>query len=205
MDGKTPMRKIVLILALLLFVSPAFAWEGTVVKVSDGDTVWVEAETQASKIRLFGIDAPESNQPYGAEATAFLTDLALGKTVTVIELDTDEYGRSVANVILDERSLQEIMLEAGYAWVYPQYCKNCEEWQALQDKAIASQLGLWADLQSIPPWEWRQLNKQEIEPLNDVETADAKPVKQKKKNTGLLAVLGSIFIIFLIATVFWKK
>lgn len=197
------MKKLVLILLLLFLATPAFAWVGTVVKVSDGDTIWVEAEAQNTKIRLYGIDAPESNQPYGAEAAMFLASISLGKSVTVIELDTDRYGRSVANVVLDGVSLQESILEAGYAWVYPQHCKNCDEWQALQNKAISNQFGLWADPEPIPPWEWRQLNEQEVEPLNDMEISDAKPVKQK--NNALLIVLGSIFIVFLVVTVFWKK
>lgn len=149
------MKKFVFILALLLLTSPATAWLGTVVKVSDGDTIWVETEKQATKIRLYGIDAPESNQPYGAEATAFLADFALGKTVTVVELDTDKYGRSVAIVILDGVSLQEIMLDCGYAWVYTNYCKQCNNWKALEQDARENKRGLWAD-ECVEPWKWRK-------------------------------------------------
>lgn len=52
-----------------------------VVAVSDGDTVRVipEGETEPIVVRLAGIDAPEKDQPYGAESTALLESLALGK------------------------------------------------------------------------------------------------------------------------------
>lgn len=152
------MKKLILILALLLLASPVFAWTGTVVKVSDGDTIWVETEKQATKIRLYGIDAPESKQPYGAEATAFLTDFALGKTVTVVELDTDRYSRSVAIVILDGISLQEIMLDNGYAWVYNSYCKQCGAWKALEQDAKSNKRGMWVD-DCVEPWVWRKSGK----------------------------------------------
>ncbi len=57
---------------------------GKVVGVSDGDTITVlDASNQQHKIRLDGIDAPESNQDFGARAKQSLSDLVFGKTVTV--------------------------------------------------------------------------------------------------------------------------
>lgn len=49
------MKKLVFALILLFIATPSFAWVGTVVKISDGDTLWVETETQATKIRLLGL------------------------------------------------------------------------------------------------------------------------------------------------------
>lgn len=153
------MIKITFALIAVLFLSlPAFAWTGTVAKVTDGDTIWVETETQATIIRLYGIDAPEKKQQYGPEATAFLSGLALGKAVSVIEMDTDRYGRSVAIVVLTAtgESLQELLLENGAAWVYTSYCKNCNTWKDLEKQAREARQGLWQAGEPVPPWVWRK-------------------------------------------------
>jgi endonuclease YncB( thermonuclease family) len=55
-----------------------------VVGVSDGDTITIlDSGNRQHKIRLEGIDAPESNQGYGSRAKQCLSDLVFGKTVTV--------------------------------------------------------------------------------------------------------------------------
>jgi endonuclease YncB( thermonuclease family) len=57
---------------------------GKVVGVSDGDTITIlDSGNRQHKIRLEGIDAPESNQGYGSRAKQCLSDLVFGKTVTV--------------------------------------------------------------------------------------------------------------------------
>lgn len=52
--------------------------------------------------------------------------------------------------------LQELLLREGLAWVYPQYCRDCAVWKAIQDAAGAEWKGLRADQNAIPPWEWRK-------------------------------------------------
>src|SRR5215471_9665841 len=55
---------------------------GRVVGISDGDTIRVLHEGRAQRVRLWGIDAPESGQPWGARARQFTGDLPFGKIVT---------------------------------------------------------------------------------------------------------------------------
>jgi len=52
--------------------------------------------------------------------------------------------------------LQEMLLKAGLAWVYPQCCRGCKEWEAMQAAAKAQGMGLWIAGKSAPPWEWRR-------------------------------------------------
>src|SRR5262245_50122747 len=67
---------------------------GKVVGVSDGDTITVlDEQKRQYKIRLEGIDAPESKQDYGSRAKQSLSDLVFNKTVTVTSSKKDRYGR----------------------------------------------------------------------------------------------------------------
>jgi len=99
------------LLAVLLFLpasaqQPQQAITGRVVGVSDGDTITVlDAGQRQHKIRLDGIDAPESSQDFGKRAKQSLSDLVFGKSVTVIGNKTDRYGRTVGKVLCDGRDV----------------------------------------------------------------------------------------------------
>lgn len=115
------MYKVLHVLLLLQLLGlPTFAhamsFTGKVVKVSDGDTIQVMHEGKAEKVRLAGIDCPESKQPFGQAAKRFVLDIAAQKTVTVLVETTDRYGRTVGEVILpDGRNLNQELVRAGYA------------------------------------------------------------------------------------------
>lgn len=164
------MRKVVVgllapsVLLILLMALPALAWEGRVVAVADGDTITVEPVKGGDrvKVRLYGIDCPEGKQPSGQAAKGFVSDVALYKVVDVevAPQGKDRYGRTVAIVaVMGAGVLQELLLDAGLAWVYPQYCKDCADWYALEANARKAQRGLWQIKDPVPPWEWRKRQK----------------------------------------------
>lgn len=67
--------------------------------MSDGDTITVlDDSKQQHKVRLEGIDAPESAQAFGTQAKKSLSDLVFGRTVTVANSKTDRYGRVLGKV-----------------------------------------------------------------------------------------------------------
>jgi endonuclease YncB( thermonuclease family) len=135
------------------------AWQGRVVAVADGDTLTVEPVGGGDriKIRLWGVDAPESKQPYGQTAKGFVVKATLFKEVAITSVNKDRYSRTVAVVTLsDESILQERLLCEGLVWVYAQYCRNCDAWKRLERQAEKEKKGLWADDRSVPPWEWRK-------------------------------------------------
>ena len=68
----------ILTLILLLPLS-LFAFPVKVVKISDGDTITVLNGKEQTKVRLYGIDAPELKQPYGKKSKQFLANLIAGK------------------------------------------------------------------------------------------------------------------------------
>ena len=51
------------------------------------------------------------------------------------------------------RLVNEELVSAGFAWVYPRYCDRpiCERWKVLEDEAREAKRGLWADPHAIPP------------------------------------------------------
>ena len=140
----------------------AFYWgQGKVVGVADGDTVTVLTETGPLKVRLYGIDCPEQGQNFGAQASDFVSDLVLFKEVKLQVMNTDRYGRSVAVLALpDGQVVNEALLEAGLAWVYPDYCKDprCAYWLVKETKARVAGRGLWSEKSPLPPWQWRRQN-----------------------------------------------
>ena len=157
------MKKLTLLLCfcLLLVIQEAHASSYRVVAVSDGDTIVIEPIQggHRAKVRLHGIDAPELRQPYGQAAKTFVLNTVLYKEVDIHQASqgTDRYGRIVAIVDVPGTGiLQELLLDAGLAWVWSKYCLDCGEWEGLQANAARLDKGLWADKKPTEPWEWRK-------------------------------------------------
>src|SRR5262245_56976526 len=153
------MRQTIPALLFSLLVSPAGAgdYTGRVVGISDGDTLTVlrDGRTQV-KVRLHGIDAPESGQDFGARDKQATSELAFGQVVNVEPRDLDRYGRTVAVVLLaDGRSLNETLVRNGMAWWYRRYAPDDRQLAAAEAAARLAKRGLWAESRPVPPWEWR--------------------------------------------------
>ncbi|MEN8141764.1 MAG: thermonuclease family protein [Thermodesulfobacteriota bacterium] len=163
--AKTLKRLAFLLAALTLPATPLYAWQGKVMQVIDGDTVKVARNGSIEKIRLYGIDAPEKDQPFGRKATGSAAQLTLGEVVRVEEVTRDRYGRLVATIWLGQQNINQTMVEQGYAWVYPAYCHKsfCRKWRQIEAEARAGRQGLWAAERPMPPWQWRKRDKAEAE------------------------------------------
>jgi len=150
-----------LIFCLLVSVSIAFSmseFTGKVVGISDGDTIKVMKGNEQIKIRLAGVDTPESSQAFGNKAKQFTADMVFGKQVRVVEHTKDRYGRTVGFVYADDKFLNEELVKAGFAWVYNQYCNYdiCPKWNQYQAQAKNNKIGLWADETPTAPWDFRR-------------------------------------------------
>ena len=133
----------------------AAEFTGRVVKVADGDSITVLIDKQQERVRLLSIDCPEDKQPFSTKAKAFTSDLCFGKQVVVNWEKRDRYGRVLGEVLVDGKSVNQALLEAGMAWHYREYSKD-SELQRLEDDARAAKCGLWADKDPVAPWEWRK-------------------------------------------------
>jgi len=118
----------------------------TVTEVVDGDTFYLG---NGDKIRMLGINTPESGRPYAQEATDFLTNMILGKEVTLVNDskngDSDSYGRLLAHVYVDDTFVNYEIIKAGYAFWYP-YTSGTDfdtEYEEAQAYASNNKAGLW--------------------------------------------------------------
>lgn len=128
------------------------------VAVIDGDTIKVKTKGTEQKIRLYGIDCPELDQPFGSQAKNKTKKLIQNKRVKIQVLDKDRYGRLVALVSTKTFILQEELLKSGLAVVYPMFCKMpiCSKWQQLEEQAKEQKKGIWKSKHTAFPWEWRK-------------------------------------------------
>lgn len=163
-----------LTILLLFFTSACTHITGTVVGVADGDTVTVlDADRVQHKVRIAGIDAPEKGQPFGQKAKERMSDMVFGKEVRIDGDTRDRYGRAVAKIWVTPDSCPTCpktldaglaMLTVGLAWHYKKYqneqtAEDRERYAFAEYEAKAKRVGLWADPNPIPPWEWRRARR----------------------------------------------
>lgn len=188
LPGMIVNRKAVYLLSILLtmcFLTAALAgdsFKGKVVKVIDGDTLDVLRGHQIERIRLWQIDAPERYQPFGLASKQYLLEVAANRVVTVRVETVDSYGRTVGEIFLpDGRNLNQQIVANGYAWHYRRFSKG-PEYGEMEQLARSRRAGLWQDKKPIPPWLWRdanrnlspQVERQKAEPLNNDFTCGTK-------------------------------
>jgi endonuclease YncB( thermonuclease family) len=153
--------------ALLLFVTLVAAQaaerlEGLVVAVHDGDTITVlDRQDRQHRIRIAGIDAPESGQPYGRAAKNALARRVHHRWVRIEVVKLDHYGRTVGKVTETGRDVGRDQVAAGMAWWLRVFAdEQSPEDQRLYAEAQASardrRRGLWRDPAPIEPWQWRR-------------------------------------------------
>ncbi|RIY38563.1 thermonuclease family protein [Psittacicella gerlachiana] len=121
--------------------------------VHDGDTVHCRLTSNPKndiKIRLLGIDAPETKQIYGKQSTEFLRKLILGKDIALYTTGLDVYKRYLGTLYLQEGSeflnVNQYMVATGNAWVYNYSNKSSQMYKVytqVSKTAQQQQLGLW--------------------------------------------------------------
>jgi endonuclease YncB( thermonuclease family) len=138
-------------------------YSGKVVSVTDGDTVDVAIDPSGmvQSVRLAGIDAPETEQTFGAQSTQHLSAVVSGKRITLDCENERSYGRLICKIWLpDGQDVDLDQVKIGMAWHYKQY----EDEQSPADRvayaaaectAIKSKIGLWADPNPIQPQDFR--------------------------------------------------
>lgn len=148
-------------MVLVYSLSAALAAPATVTgipTVTDGDTLVI----RGVKVRLFGIDAPESSQTCvragkaygcGREAAFALADLVRSRTVTCVRRDTDRYGRLVGVCTVGGTEINRWLVQRGWALPYLPYGGGVYGGDA--NRARAARAGVYAGTFQNP-WEYRR-------------------------------------------------
>ena len=134
-------------------------FEARTAYIYDGDSFLVKRGRNEIEVRLYGLDAPEKEQPWSAEALQGLRRLIDGKMLRIEAIERDRYDRLVARVyrVGDNLYINAEMIAQGHAWVYRRYT---DERQLIKSEKAARRkaIGLWQlpKNQRIAPWDWRK-------------------------------------------------
>jgi endonuclease YncB( thermonuclease family) len=144
--------------ALILLAFPALSDDITgTARIVDGDTIWIDD----TKIRLWGIDAPEAKQVCqrdgkhwrcGEAATEALRQFIGTSPVTCENHGKDRYGRMIGKCSVNGLDIGAEMVSRGLALAYTRYSRY---YLPNQNEAHAAGAGMFAG-QFMPPWEWRR-------------------------------------------------
>ena len=85
--------------------------------------------------------------------------LSKGVVAEVQPLGKDKYGRTIAIVHVNGKSLNKELVRLGMAWWYEYFAKDDKELQRLEQDARKAKAGLWSDPYPTPPWEWQRMRK----------------------------------------------
>ena len=138
-----------------------------VLRVIDGDTVEVLAgrglfhSPRSERIRLYGIDAPETSQRGGKEATRHLQRLiGSGGGIWLDRKGTDQYGRTIGLIHRKKHQPQEsfnyLMVRDGQARCYMVQPEEREQFQEAEKEASEQRRGIWKNREETAPWEYRR-------------------------------------------------
>jgi endonuclease YncB( thermonuclease family) len=146
--------------------------------VIDGDTL----EIHGTRIRLWGIDAPESSQlcrgehslqyRCGAKAANDLDSFIARRPVSCLPISLDRYGRTVATCSVGGADLGDWLVRNGLALDWPQYSKR--KYESAQGDAEQAGRGMWAG-SYVEPWLYRVCVRASGSPSNCSDDANAHP------------------------------
>jgi len=175
----TSTRRTAALLTLLAFWSPALA--GDLIgraSIIDGDTL----EIHGTRIRLWGIDAPESSHlcrdddsslyRCGARAANDLDTFIARRPVNCVPMKMDQYGRTVATCSAGGADLGEWLVRNGLALDWPQFSKG--KYEAAQHIAEHAGSGIWKG-SYVEPWLYRACIRANGNPANCSDDANAHP------------------------------
>jgi endonuclease YncB( thermonuclease family) len=142
-----------------LFNIPLCLWilpiiNGTIIRVIDGDAYIFQTVNGSFKVRIFGTDAPERDQPYSKESADFLKQYLNKDAVTKIN-GTDRYRRRLGTLFIDGQDINLLSFKNGCAWHFKRYSSDIQ-YASAEEYARKNKLGLWGLPNPIPPWNWKK-------------------------------------------------
>jgi len=103
---------------------------------------------------MYGIDAPERDQPYSKESADFMKQY-LNKEAFIKASGVDRYGRTLGVLYINNQDINLLSIRNGCSWHYKRYSSD-QQYASSEEFAKKNKIGLWALQNPIPPWNWRQ-------------------------------------------------
>lgn len=132
---------------------------GRVLRIIDGDSLVLDVQGSQYRIELWGIDAPERNQPWGEAAADQLNRTLTGSFVNIRVDGGGDEGRFAGRLMLRDRDVGLDLLYDGLAWSAVPTDGTHQQaehpYDLAQRQASVARRGLWSDDRPVPPWEWR--------------------------------------------------
>jgi micrococcal nuclease len=156
--------------------APIGTLEGMVVNVSDGDHLTVSNDGTEINVRMYGIHAPilaklnknkpwlsDQGQPFAGRAFMALANKVLHKKVKLEIIRLDRHGRTVAIVLVEGHDINHEMVAEGWAWASrkSKSQNNDLDYIHAEEVARSKNLGLWAQSNPQPPWEFKKMAKED--------------------------------------------
>jgi len=128
----------------------------------DGDTIAVNMNGKTEKIRMIGVDTPETHKPntpvqcYGPAAAAFTKNSLSGKKFRLVSdslsTDRDRYDRLLRYIVLSDRTnFNQKLIEQGYGFYYPYFpFTKSDDFAASQTLAKEANRGVWGNCKPTP-------------------------------------------------------
>lgn len=125
-----------------------------VIEVPDGDTIVVNMDDRDERVRLIGVDTPETIKPnspvecYGKEASNFLRSMLYGQEVKLeadpINQNRDRYERLLRYVYYKDQLINKEIIKQGYGFAYLSFpFTKAEEFRLAQVSARQAEIGVW--------------------------------------------------------------
>lgn len=150
------LKKNILTLCIIAFTLSAYTqtFNGTIIRVIDGDTFVFQTLEGSYTVRMYGTDAPERDQPFAKESADFLKQY-LNKDALVKINGTDRYKRMLGTLYVDGQDINLLTIKNGCAWHFKRYSSDMQ-YASAEEYAKKNKLGLWKPDDPVPPWEWRK-------------------------------------------------
>ncbi|MGZ5246370.1 MAG: thermonuclease family protein [Flavitalea sp.] len=127
--------------------------DGKVVGIIDGDTFDMMVNGKKTRVRMFGIDAPERRQDYYQKSKQALSEMIYGEIVRIDTKSRDRYKRTLAEVYVGNKWINREMVMQGMAWHFTRYSSDIRI-SAAEKEARNAKRGLWS-MKAVAPWEFR--------------------------------------------------
>ena len=147
---------------------------GQAVSCTDGDTcnIRLDEDDSIMKVRLIGIDAPETShgdgtpgQPLGQDARAHINEIVKGKSVRVNAINLDRYGRTLGEIYVGKLLVNVDMLKQGLAeaYIWSDDVIDADRYRSAESKAKGDDKGIWSLSDYESPEDYRRRMREEAE------------------------------------------